>query len=159
MFNFLGAIGQVGRMLPGYVDGYRNAIADNWKDLNQYSDVQAKQLQNLYTEATFNPLVTMQYNEAARASYLAQQDARANALGITLQPGRLRAAEIEGGFLPGLALRRNTMLMQYPQLAFGGMGMPYADTLDGAMGYPQVSKQAGSAARGSGANLPTLAKG
>lgn len=154
MFNFLGAIGG---LLPGYIEGREKAIQANWQDLNQYSDVQAKQLRNLFTEATFNPLVNMQYDEAARANYLAQQDARANALGITLQPGRLRAAQIESGYMPALALQRNAMLLNYPQFAFGGMG----DTLVGAMGYgdamgQQQVRPAASAARGSGLNGPTI---
>ena len=35
--SFLGALGAVGRLLPGYMQGERQAIADNWNDLNQYN--------------------------------------------------------------------------------------------------------------------------
>ena len=42
-------------MLPGYMNGYRMAIQDNWNDLNQYNQVQSGQLQNLWTEAAMRP--------------------------------------------------------------------------------------------------------
>ena len=48
--SFLGALGAVGRLLPGYMQGERQAIADNWTDLNQYNKVQAGQLQNMFDE-------------------------------------------------------------------------------------------------------------
>ena len=48
--SFLGALGAVGRLLPGYMQGERQAIQDNWNDLNQYNKAQAGQLQNMFDE-------------------------------------------------------------------------------------------------------------
>lgn len=54
--NLLGTISQFGRLLPGYIQGERMAVQDNWNDLNQYNQVQRGQIQNAYDEAVFNPL-------------------------------------------------------------------------------------------------------
>lgn len=51
MFNFLGAIAS---LLPGYVEGRRQAIQDNWSDLSNYNQVRSGQLGNLFTEATWD---------------------------------------------------------------------------------------------------------
>lgn len=56
MLNIFGAIGS---MLPGYVEGQRNAIKDNWDDLQNYNTVQAGQIQNAFDEATFHPRIEM----------------------------------------------------------------------------------------------------
>lgn len=58
MLNFLGAIG---RMLPGYTEGHRQAVQDNWNDLNQFGRVQEQQLKNMWTEDTYD----MRYKQAA----------------------------------------------------------------------------------------------
>ncbi len=57
--NIFGAIGALGRLLPGYVQGERQAVEDNWRDLNQYNQVQRGQIQNAFSEATFEPAVQM----------------------------------------------------------------------------------------------------
>ena len=50
-FNFFGALGAFSRALPGYVQGERMAVQDNWNDLNQYNKVQSGQIQNAWDEA------------------------------------------------------------------------------------------------------------
>ena len=47
-FNFFGALGAFSRALPGYVQGERMAVQDNWNDLNQYNKVQSGQIQNAW---------------------------------------------------------------------------------------------------------------
>ena len=49
--SFLGGLFQsFGRLLPGYMQGERQAVQDNWTDLNQYNKAQAGQLQNMFDE-------------------------------------------------------------------------------------------------------------
>lgn len=52
-FDFGSLFAAVGRALPGYVEGHRAAVQDNWNDLNQYNRVQAGQFDNAWTEATW----------------------------------------------------------------------------------------------------------
>lgn len=59
----------IGRALPGFVEGERMTVQDNWNDLNQYNKVQAGQLENAFTEQTFNPRMQIVY-DAARNSGL-----------------------------------------------------------------------------------------
>lgn len=61
--NFLGALSS---LLPGYIQGRRQAIQDNWQDLQNYNNVQAGQLSNAFTEATFQPRLDMFVDNARR---------------------------------------------------------------------------------------------
>jgi hypothetical protein len=67
-FNFFGALGAFSRALPGYVQGERMAVQDNWNDLNQYNKVQSGQIQNAWDEAVFNPRLTREYDQAAMSN-------------------------------------------------------------------------------------------
>lgn len=147
MFNFLGAIGG---LLPGYIEGREKAIQANWNDLNQYSDVQAKQLRNLFTEATFNPRVNMQYDASAQSRMATEQVGMQNELMQAGHPGALEAAAITGSYAPYLAAVNAYYQSMYPWLAFGGY-----DTLRAAMGGQPL---AGGAARGGGVNAPAINK-
>lgn len=55
-FSFLGGLAN---LLPGYVQGQRQAIQDNWQDLMNYNQVQQGQLSNAFTEATWQPRMDM----------------------------------------------------------------------------------------------------
>lgn len=57
-FNFGSIFSAVGRALPGYVEGERMAMEDNWRDLNEYNRVQAGQLENAWNVATWTPRLT-----------------------------------------------------------------------------------------------------
>lgn len=61
-FSFLGSLAN---LLPGYIEGQRQAVKDNWYDLNQYNQVQAGQIQNAFDEATFADKVRMVNSGAA----------------------------------------------------------------------------------------------
>lgn len=65
----LSLFGAIGRLLPGYIQGERMAVQDNWNDLNQYNQVQQGQLANAFTEATFHPAVNI-FNDRAMLSRL-----------------------------------------------------------------------------------------
>lgn len=151
MFNFFGALGQLGRMLPGYMQGERQAVQDNWKDLQNYSQVQASQLGNLFTEATFNPRVNMQYDAAAQSRMATEQAGMQNEYYQAAHPGRLEAAAITGQFAP-LFATQNAMLQamypwQYPGIGFTGL----MGGLGGYGGMPNPVQQSRS-----GANNPSL---
>ena len=61
--NFFGVLGQLGRLLPGYVEGRRQAIQDNWQDLSNYNQIQHGQMKNAFEAATFE-------NQLANNSYM-----------------------------------------------------------------------------------------
>lgn len=61
MLNFLGALSS---LLPGYIQGRRQAIQDNWQDLQNYNNIQAGQQANAFTEATWQPRLDMFYDNA-----------------------------------------------------------------------------------------------
>ena len=61
-------LGQMAQAVPGYVEGRQQAIKDNWQDLSNYNQVQAGQMNNLFTLATMPDrldLVREQANQAA----------------------------------------------------------------------------------------------
>lgn len=55
-FSFLGGLAN---LLPGYVQGQRQAVQDNWQDLMNYNLAQQGQLANAFTEATWQPRMDM----------------------------------------------------------------------------------------------------
>lgn len=57
-------LGALSRVLPGYMEGNRQAVQDNWRDLNQYNQVQAGQQANAWTEAVWQPRLDMMYDSA-----------------------------------------------------------------------------------------------
>lgn len=61
--NFLGALSS---LLPGYIQGRRQAIQDNWQDLQNYNNIQQGQLNNAFTEATWQPRLDMFADNAKR---------------------------------------------------------------------------------------------
>lgn len=85
--SFFGVLGSLSRMLPGFVQGERMAVQDNWNDLNQYNKVQAGQIQNAYDEAVFNPRLTREYDLAA-ASNIGTADLSQNYLLNSLNRAR-----------------------------------------------------------------------
>ena len=88
--NFLGALGAIGRLLPGYVQGERQAIQDNWSDLNNYNTTQAGQLENAYTEATFQPRVSQAYDEAEMSRMGVMDNDMVLQQNMVAQPGILQ---------------------------------------------------------------------
>lgn len=70
-FSFLGGLAN---LLPGYVQGQRQAIQDNWQDLMNYNQVQSGQLSNAFTEATWQPRMNMFYENALRNNLQLQAD-------------------------------------------------------------------------------------
>ena len=67
--SFLGALGAVGRLLPGYMQGERQAIQDNWNDLKNYNAAQAGQLQNMFDENAMKHRLNILQDRAIEEGY------------------------------------------------------------------------------------------
>lgn len=76
----------IGRALPGFVEGERMAIQDNWTDLNQYNKVQAGQLENAFTEQTFNPRTQIVYDAARNSGLGVLNNRMTTAQNMTIHP-------------------------------------------------------------------------
>lgn len=74
MLNIFGALANVARLLPNYLEGQRTAVQDNWRDMQQYNQVQLGQLQNMFAERTLPWRINMAGDEAARSRMLANVD-------------------------------------------------------------------------------------
>ena len=73
--SLMGIMGQLGRFIPNYVEGYRNAWADNWRDANQYNVVQNGQMQNAFASQAF----PLEYNMLADRAGMSRINSLMNA--------------------------------------------------------------------------------
>ena len=108
MLDFFGAIG---RMLPGYVQGERQAIADNWNDLEKYNKVQAGQLENAFTEDTYNPRFNIMLHNTARSQMGMEQDLMNLNLNYARYPGLMDVALVNSESAGPLAAQQAAMQM------------------------------------------------
>lgn len=134
MLNIGGIFGSMGRILPGYVQGERQAIADNWQDLNQYNQVQSGQIRNAFDELTF-PLAYNMYADQAGISRAAALQAGMN-LGTRLlgAPGEFQTALYESMLGPELTkLRGQDAMNQLTNLNpfIRGLYMQYLQQMQG----------------------------
>lgn len=122
--NLLGFLGAASRVLPGYLQGYRMAIDDNWKDLNQYNQVWKGQLSNLFDEATFTPAVDMFNSNAGIAGLNALNTAFSTYLNAANMPASLSQAATSGAYAPVLnnAMKQAQLRMAQGMGTGGGMG-------------------------------------
>ena len=51
-------------LFTSYINGRRQAVADNWQDLSNYNQIAAGQLNNAFNMATFDPRVRIAESEA-----------------------------------------------------------------------------------------------
>lgn len=111
--NFLGALGAVGRLLPGYIKGEQQANADNWNDLLNYNKVQAGQLQNMFDENAMRHRLNM-VEDAARIQnaqrWAADLDLGVKAAGYPVEIGRIGWQA--GNFFPMQQLKHQMMMQQ-----------------------------------------------
>lgn len=152
-FNFGSLFTALGRALPGYVEGHRQAVQDNWNDLQQYNQAQAGQLENMFTEAT---MPTRLYNARLTApanTFQLLQSALNYDVNRTAQQGNLDLARLysesaqsmgtnliqNGGFLsPGA----NGSFNFAPGANQGGGGGGYGGYP--WVGYPYLPPQPGA---------------
>ena len=155
--SFLGALGAVGRLLPGYMQGERQAIQDNWNDLNQYNKVQAGQLQNMFDENVMPDRMNMVKDNAMINNF--QRHAAGLDLGYKYMQWPLAAWQIgqQTAWAPVMGDLRHQMAMQQAamamnprvqaqaqagqqggllqQAALGGLGGGWQYGLGGGYGY------------------------
>lgn len=124
-FNFGSLFGAVGRALPGFVEGERQAVADNWRDLNQYNQVQAGQLENAWTEATWDPRYMNVWNQATNNDIMTQASAMELANRVAAQPGMQARAWRFSDYAPDFYdLYYPTSMQAMRRAAQMGMVMP-----------------------------------
>lgn len=103
MAFFDGFFSSVGQLLPGYLEGQRQAVEDNWNDLNQYNQVQEGQLENLFNEQTMDERLRMM-GDAAENSYMGYlNNLMTTDLNKAYQNGRLAFADYFSGYAPYMA--------------------------------------------------------
>lgn len=62
--SFGSLLGAISSVLPGYIQGQRQAVQDNWRDLEEYNKVQQGQYANAFTGATWEPRLRMFNNQS-----------------------------------------------------------------------------------------------
>lgn len=87
-FDFGSLFTALGRALPGFVEGERLANQDNWKDLENYNNVQRGQLENAWTEATWDPRLYNTWAQAANNDIMLQASGMELANRLAAQPGQ-----------------------------------------------------------------------
>lgn len=120
--SFLGALGAVGRLLPGYMQGERQAVQDNWNDLNQYNKVQAGQLQNMFDENVMRPRMQMVWDTARQQNYgttAMEQDLFLRSLG--LPRASMQEMVATANFWPNQAMKQNLIQQLYGAASSGGI--------------------------------------
>lgn len=87
-FDFGSLFTALGRALPGFVEGERLANQDNWKDLENYNSVQRGQLENAWTEATWDPRLYNTWANATNNDIMLQASGMELANRLAAQPGQ-----------------------------------------------------------------------
>lgn len=115
MINFLGAIAS---LFPGYIQGRRQAIADNWQDLQNFNNIQQGQISNAFLEDTFQPRLDMAYNNARRDAMNTLVSGGNTALYFAGLPGAYYDAQIKNAYTPALSnANYSAQLQAYNQWA------------------------------------------
>lgn len=104
MSSFLGGIGSflggAARLIPGYMNGYRQGIQDNWSDMANYNNVQKGQISNLFDISTFYPDVVRANAVASNAQMGTVQNAMALAQSMAGFPGQMDYYNAWSDFAP-----------------------------------------------------------
>lgn len=123
MWNFLGAIAS---LLPGYMQGRRQAIQDNWTDLSNYNQVQAGQLANAFTEGTWDYNMARARDAATNSGFQTWNNMRNLQVNEAYFPKMLTEGQIASWYAPYTAQydQQNKLLAQMliqrnPMLGFG----------------------------------------
>lgn len=130
-FNFGSLFTAIGRALPGYIEGRQKAVEDNWNDLNQYNKVQAGQLQNAWTEATWDPALTNVWLQMVNNTMATANSGMSTAERVAQHPGRMTGAYLYSDWAGPLYARMYEGMMRNPNAAaamgVGGMYPGYQD--------------------------------
>lgn len=122
--NIFGAFGALGRLLPGYIQGERQAIQDNWQDLQNYNQTQAGQIQNAFDENVLDDRIDMmgfqRDNAANQANNLYMQTMLQQAMFPNMLQGSVNSAEWLPYIMPAQQMSQYGQLM-YPWMNNLGM--------------------------------------
>lgn len=133
--NF-GFLGNLSRALPGYIEGQRQAIQDNWQDLKNWNEVYSGQLGNMYANQTYPLRLSREYDLAMMSQYGREKSRGDIEQYRAYLPGAVRRAKIRGELAPvnEAALFQHTMNMMRnpflysqgmnPMQWYGGMNLP-----------------------------------
>lgn len=108
-FSFLGGLAS---LLPNYIQGQRMANQDNWQDLMNYNNVQAGQMSNAFTEATWQPRLNMAWNSGMDSNYRTMNNAMQTATNYAAWPWALMNAQAQSMYAPWTAPMIPQMQMQ-----------------------------------------------
>lgn len=141
-FNFGSIFSAVGRALPGYVEGERMAMEDNWRDLNEYNKVQAGQLQNAWDVATWTPRLTNVRLNTENNAINRERNLMQMGLDTARYPYEFELnAAMSANRQPLVSGKIAAILRMYQQMQQNGWGMP--------------QMPATNAGAGAGARLPS----
>lgn len=133
-FSFLGSLAS---LLPGYVQGQRMAVNDNWSDLMKYNQAQQGQQANAFTEATWQPRLDMFYNSA----YDSKMNTAGNFMDLMTKwwalPGMMGSSMVDSTYGP---IARWQAYQNGFQL--GGQN-PYQQPQGGNFAYPPTNTYGG----------------
>lgn len=139
-------LGGVLQLTPGYMEGRQQAIKDNWQDLNNYNQVQAGQMANAFTEATFpyrwqdvvnntqknyySTLVAGRANArdfADTAQAMTIKTAQAPEVATTAEQQAVNASDAARNipYLRAMEMQLRGLRIQHPELFGGGYYSPF----------------------------------
>lgn len=148
-FNFGSIFSAVGRALPGYVEGERMAMEDNWRDLNEYNKVQAGQLQNAWDVATWTPRLTNVRLNTENNAINRERNLMQMGLDTARYPYEYeRSAAMSANRQPLVSGEMAALMRMYQQMMQNGWGMPQ-------MPYYGGGANMNAAGANTGAGLPS----
>lgn len=137
-----GWLGGLMSLMPGYLDGQRQANKDNWDDLKNFNNVQAGQIKNAFDEVTFEPRVGMEELGFENGKLNLWDHSLRSAVDTAWLPSHLADANTHAQFAPELSfmktyseLAQPIWMQQYYNAMMGG-GMPWSLSGASAMGMP-----------------------
>lgn len=132
MLNFLGAISS---LLPGYIQGRKQAIQDNWQDLQNYNNVQAGQLSNAFTSDTWQQRIDMMNDAAINSGLNTWLNGMNTAIHAAYFPGQLTQGQVWSQWAPALTQQgqmlqymANQLGMRNPMMLFRSRQQPQSAT-------------------------------
>lgn len=142
MFGSL--LGALSSALPGYVQGQRLAVGDNWGDLENYNRVQQGQYANAFTAATWQPRINMFNNASYRDDFNTQAALYNLAQQYAWLPWNLSTAQGFGVAAPRMVPKMITQMMNaWDKVGQYGMFPGAGGLMGGMMGAMSPSNLGG----------------
>ena len=160
MPSFGSLFSAIGRLLPGFVEGERLAIRDNWNDLNQYNQVQQGQMDNAFQFATFEPRLNNVWYQSAVNELNARRHGMDYAEYAAGHQGRLdREATMGANLGPLTAQQIGALQAQLARMARGasgyGLALPGMNSGGAPTGLDDIDPNTGLPRAQLGTNRPS----